>query len=73
MRRIRGSKDFNDLPGAHDLFESPSSRVGYQIGKVIELHQGLSKKEAFQKTVETLGLVGIPSPETRAMVEVPAI
>jgi peptide/nickel transport system ATP-binding protein len=64
MRRIRGNR-------ISMIFQEPMTslnpvfRVGYQIGKVIELHQGLGAKEAHGKTVDMLRLVGIPSPETR--------
>jgi peptide/nickel transport system ATP-binding protein len=64
MRKIRGNR-------ISMIFQEPMTslnpvfRVGFQIGKVIELHQGLGAKEALRKTVEMLKRVGIPSPETR--------
>jgi oligopeptide/dipeptide ABC transporter ATP-binding protein len=39
--------------------------VGEQITEAIELHQGLSNKEAMAKSVEMLKIVGIPSAEKR--------
>ena len=64
MRRIRG----NDIAM---IFQEPMTSlnpvytVGDQIAEAIELHQGLSRREALAKAVEMLRLVGIPSPEQR--------
>jgi peptide/nickel transport system ATP-binding protein/oligopeptide transport system ATP-binding protein len=44
---------------------NPVFNVGEQIGEAIRIHQGLGRKEAFQKSVEMLRWVGIPSPERR--------
>jgi oligopeptide transport system ATP-binding protein len=45
---------------------SPTMHVGKQIAEGIIQHQKMSKKEAMQKAVEMLRLVGIPNPESRA-------
>jgi oligopeptide/dipeptide ABC transporter ATP-binding protein len=45
---------------------NPVMKVGHQIGEVYELHQGLSRREAWGKAVEMLNLVGIPDPESAA-------
>lgn len=64
MRKIRG----NDISM---IFQEPMTSlnpvftIGEQIAEAIELHQGLSKKEAIDKTIEMLNLVGIPSAEKR--------
>ncbi|MBU6996859.1 MAG: ABC transporter ATP-binding protein [Theionarchaea archaeon] len=64
MRQIRG----NDISM---IFQDPQSAlnpvftVDNQLREVIELHQGLDKKEARQKAIEMLDLVGIPDPEAR--------
>lgn len=53
------------------IFQDPMSSlnpvytVGNQIAESLMLHQKLSKKDAHEKTVEMLSLVGIPSPEKR--------
>lgn len=53
------------------IFQDPMSSlnpvftVGDQISESIILHQKVSKKEAMEKTIEMLKLVGIPSPEKR--------
>ena len=65
MRRIRG----NDIAM---IFQEPMTSlnpvytIGDQISESIILHQKLSKREAFQRSVDMLRLVGIPSPERRA-------
>jgi oligopeptide/dipeptide ABC transporter ATP-binding protein len=44
---------------------NPVFRVGEQIAEGIRLHQRLSRKDAFEKSIEMLQLVKIPSPEKR--------
>lgn len=44
---------------------NPVFTVGNQISEVLLKHQNLSKKEAFEKSLEMLKLVGIPDPEKR--------
>jgi oligopeptide/dipeptide ABC transporter ATP-binding protein len=44
---------------------NPVLTVGRQISEAIVLHQGLSKRDALDKSVEMLRLVRIPSPEQR--------
>ncbi|GAB4275555.1 MAG: ABC transporter ATP-binding protein [Coriobacteriia bacterium] len=45
---------------------NPVYRVGHQIGEPLRIHKGYSKKEAEERAVELLGLVGIPNPARRA-------
>ena len=45
---------------------NPTMKIGKQIMEGIIKHQGLSKKEAKEKAIEMLGLVGLPNPEKRA-------
>ncbi|MBU7022753.1 MAG: ABC transporter ATP-binding protein [Theionarchaea archaeon] len=64
MRQIRGneiSMIFQDPQSALN----PVYTVDNQLREVIQLHQGLEKKEARQKAIEMLDLVGIPDPEAR--------
>ena len=62
MQKIRG----NDISM---IFQEPMTSlnpvftVGHQIGESLKYHQGLGKKEARDRAVEMLGLVGIPTPE----------
>lgn len=64
MRKIRGNE-------ISVIFQEPMTslnpvfQVGDQIGEALRLHQGLSASEARKKTIDLLGLVGIPSPGTR--------
>ncbi len=65
MRRIRG----NDISM---IFQEPMTSlnpvytVGDQVAEAIRLHQGLDKRRAFERAVDMLRAVGIPSPEKRA-------
>lgn len=64
MRQIRGDE-------ISMIFQEPMTSlnpvytVGDQISEILRIHRGMNKKEAFQKTVEMLELVGIPSPDKR--------
>jgi peptide/nickel transport system ATP-binding protein len=64
MRKIRGNK-------ISMIFQEPMTSlnpvftIGYQIAEVLKLHQGLSEAEARKRTLDLLGQVGIPSPETK--------
>ncbi|ASN06216.1 ABC transporter ATP-binding protein [Virgibacillus necropolis] len=68
MRTIRGNQ-------ISMIFQEPMTSlnpvisVGEQIAETIREHQGLSRKQAFKKSIEMLELVGIPSPEQRAKQE----
>ena len=42
---------------------SPVHTVAKQMGEVLRLHKGMSKKEAFERSKELLSLVGIPDAE----------
>lgn len=64
MRQIRGNKIgmiFQDpMTSLNPLFT-----IGNQIEEAIIIHENVSKKEAENKAIEILNLVGIPSPEKR--------
>ena len=45
---------------------NPLFTIGDQIAEVIELHEGLSRSEAWQRAVALLASTGIPEPERRA-------
>lgn len=45
---------------------NPVMTVGRQIAEVLEVHEGLSKRSGFDRAVELLKAVGIPSPLRRA-------
>jgi oligopeptide/dipeptide ABC transporter ATP-binding protein len=62
MRKIRGNR-------ISMIFQEPMTSlnpvftVGNQIRETFKLHQGLSKKESLEKSIEMLRLVNIPTPE----------
>jgi len=64
MRKIRGNQ-------ISMIFQEPMTSlnpvytVGDQIAEAIELHQGLNRRDAMDKTVGMLKLVGIALPERR--------
>jgi len=64
LRRIRGAQIgmiFQDpLSSLH-----PNYRVGWQIVEMIRAHESVSRKDARQRAVELLELVGIPTPAQR--------
>ena len=64
MRDIRGN-------AISMIFQEPMTSlnpvltVGRQIGETLQLHQGLSSRDAEKRAVEMLVLVGIPAPQRR--------
>lgn len=54
------------------IFQQPTSclnpvfRIGSQVSEVLQIHKNMPKKSAWQRAVEMLGKVGIPSPAKRA-------
>lgn len=64
MKKVRGNK-------ISMIFQEPMTSlnpvfsVGNQISETLRFHQGLSRKEAFDLSIELLRMVGIPSPESR--------
>jgi oligopeptide/dipeptide ABC transporter ATP-binding protein len=54
------------------IFQQPQSslnpvfKVGDQVAEVLQCHQKMSKKDAWNKAIELLRLVGIPDPESKA-------
>jgi peptide/nickel transport system ATP-binding protein len=44
---------------------NPVLTVGKQIGETLQLHQGLSPRDAEKRAIEMLVLVGIPAPQRR--------
>jgi len=64
MKKIRGNE-------ISMIFQDPLSSlnplhtIGRQIAEPIQLHQGLSYKQAQQTVVKLLNMVGIPDPESR--------
>ena len=65
MRAIR-SNDISMIFQEPMTSLNPVLTVGRQIGESIQLHQGATKKEALDKAVTALDLVGIPEAAQRA-------
>jgi len=67
-------KDMREIRGARIamVFQEPMTalnpvfKVGDQIAEVVRIHKGGSKQEAWQRAVDMLETVGIPSPAQRA-------
>jgi len=64
LRAVRGAK-------IAMIFQEPMTAlnpvftIGYQIAETVALHRNASKKESWDRAVEMLTKVGIPSPEKR--------
>ena len=65
MRKIRGNR-------ISMIFQEPTSSlnpvftIGNQVAEAVRLHQGVDRKEAWNRVVEMLRLVKMPEPERRA-------
>ncbi len=44
---------------------NPCFTVGYQMAETLQMHLGLSRQAAHQRSIELLAQVGIPAPESR--------
>jgi peptide/nickel transport system ATP-binding protein/oligopeptide transport system ATP-binding protein len=64
MREIRG-KEIAVIFQEPMTSLNPVFQVGDQIGEALRLHEGMSRSQARERSIELLRLVGIPSPETR--------
>jgi peptide/nickel transport system ATP-binding protein len=64
MRKIRG-RSISMIFQEPMTSLNPVFQIGDQISEVLRLHEGLPRKEAWDRSVEMLKLVGIPSPERR--------
>lgn len=64
MQKIRG-KDIGMIFQDPMTSLNPVLTVGLQIAETLQLHERLSKREAYVRAVDLLRLVGIPSPEER--------
>src|SRR5690606_26567368 len=64
MRKIRGNR-------ISMIFQEPMTSLnpvfttGYQVAEALQLHRGMSKKEALEKTIDLFNQVGIPNPSQK--------
>ena len=64
MRKIRG-RSISMIFQEPMTSLNPVFQIGDQISEILQLHEGISRKEAWERSIETLRIVGIPSPERR--------
>ena len=64
MQKIRG-KDIAMIFQDPMTSLNPTMTIGKQVSEPIRLHQKLNKKEAFNRALELLNLVGLPQAEKR--------
>ncbi len=64
LRKIRGNEIamvFQDPLTSLD----PTKTIGFQVAEPVLLHRGVSKKDAYDRAIEVLSLVGLPRPKER--------
>jgi peptide/nickel transport system ATP-binding protein/oligopeptide transport system ATP-binding protein len=64
MRKIRG-RSISMIFQEPMTSLNPVFQIGDQISEVLQLHEGMSRKGAWNRSVEMLKMVGIPAPERR--------
>ncbi len=64
MRKIRGN-EISMIFQEPMTSLNPTYTVGQQISEAYKIHENLGKKQAIERSIEMLKLVGIPSPEKR--------
>jgi peptide/nickel transport system ATP-binding protein/oligopeptide transport system ATP-binding protein len=64
MREIRG-RSISMIFQEPMTSLNPVFQIGDQISEILQLHEGVSRKEAWERSIEMLRMVGIPSPERR--------
>ncbi len=64
MRKLRG-KELSMIFQEPMTSLNPVLSIGYQVSEVLITHEGISKKDALNRSIELLKAVRIPSPEKR--------
>ncbi|MER7842524.1 ABC transporter ATP-binding protein [Kitasatospora sp. NPDC096077] len=67
MDRVRGN-DIGMIFQDPTTSLNPTMTIGRQISESVRIHRRASRKEAHERAVEVLSLVGMPSPARRALV-----
>ncbi len=72
LRRIRGNEIamiFQDSLSSLN----PTKSIGEQVAEPVRLHRGANRREAFDRALEVLELVGLPRPKERIRTPPPAL
>lgn len=64
MREIRGN-DIGMIFQDPMTSLNPTKKIGDQVAESVRIHRGASRKEALERAVEVLDLVGLPQPRER--------
>ena len=64
MRKIRGNEIAMIFQDSQSSL-NPTKTIGEQVAEPIRLHRGASKREALDRALEVLELVGLPRPKER--------
>ncbi len=64
MRKVRG-RSISMIFQEPMTSLNPVFQIGDQISEVLRLHEGMSRRGAWDRSIEMLKMVGIPSPERR--------
>ena len=64
LRKIRGNKVAMIFQDSQSSL-NPTKTIGEQVAEPVRLHRGASKREALDRALEVLELVGLPRPKER--------
>jgi len=64
LRKVRGNEVAMIFQDSQSSL-NPTKTVGEQVAEPVRLHRGASKKEALDRAMEVLDLVGLPRPKER--------
>src|SRR5580704_15121375 len=64
LRRLRGNEVAMIFQDSQSSL-NPTKKIGEQVAEPVRLHRGASRKEALERALEVLELVGLPHPRER--------
>src|SRR5205807_2616069 len=64
LRRVRGNTVAMIFQDSHSSL-NPTKTIGEQVAEPVRLHRGASRREALDRALEVLELVGMPRPKER--------